>query len=153
MQEMVIGAKAAAHDSPGVSLTPTAPMETEVNGPAEVKVFQQATQSSAAKDGVALVTPVPDVFINPLQKAHSAGIPVAAGMDALVILIGIKAPERAYWTALLAVVGSLGGNLVLYYVARRGGSSLSFILAARRGHVRASGGRARCRVSGKPAAG
>jgi membrane protein YqaA with SNARE-associated domain len=51
----------------------------------------------------------------------SAGLPVAMGMDALVVLIGIKAPERAYVTALLAVVGSFGGNLVLYYLARRGG--------------------------------
>jgi membrane protein YqaA with SNARE-associated domain len=51
----------------------------------------------------------------------SAGIPVSAGMDALVILIGIKAPERAYLTALFAVLGSLGGNLALFYAARRGG--------------------------------
>jgi ribose transport system substrate-binding protein len=78
MQEMVMGAKAAAHDTPGVSLTPTAPVETDINGPAEVKVFQKATQTAAAKDGVALVTPVPDVFISPLQQAHSAGIPVVA---------------------------------------------------------------------------
>src|SRR5438270_9771119 len=78
MQEMVMGAKAAAQDSPGVSLTSSAPVETEINGPAEVKVFQKVTQTAAAKDGVALVTPVPDVFISPLQKVHSAGIPVVA---------------------------------------------------------------------------
>jgi ribose transport system substrate-binding protein len=76
MQEMVMGARAAAQDSPGVRLTTTAPQETEINGPAEVKVFQKAVQT--AKDGVALVTPVPDVFISPLQQAHSAGIPVVA---------------------------------------------------------------------------
>lgn len=51
----------------------------------------------------------------------SAGIPVSAGMDFLVILVGVKAPNRAYLTALLAVLGSLGGNLVLFYLARRGG--------------------------------
>jgi membrane protein YqaA with SNARE-associated domain len=55
----------------------------------------------------------------------SAGVPVAAGMDALIIVIGIKAPERAYLTALLAVVGSIGGNLVLFSVARRGGRRLA----------------------------
>ena len=51
----------------------------------------------------------------------SAGIPVAAGMDALIILIGVKAPSRAYLTALVAVMGSLGGNLLLFYGARKGG--------------------------------
>jgi membrane protein YqaA with SNARE-associated domain len=51
----------------------------------------------------------------------SAGVPVAMGMDALIVLVGIKAPERAYVTAFLAVVGSMGGNLVLYYLSRRGG--------------------------------
>jgi len=51
----------------------------------------------------------------------SAGIPVAAGMDALIILIGVKAPARAYLTAFMALIGSLGGNLLLFYAARRGG--------------------------------
>jgi ribose transport system substrate-binding protein len=76
MQEMVMGARAAARDTPGVTFAATAPQETEVNGPAEVKVFQAATRT--AKDGVALVTPVPDVFINPLRQAHSSGIPIVA---------------------------------------------------------------------------
>jgi membrane protein YqaA with SNARE-associated domain len=39
----------------------------------------------------------------------------------LIILIGVKAPGRAYLTALLALLGSLGGNLLLFYLARRGG--------------------------------
>jgi membrane protein YqaA with SNARE-associated domain len=56
-----------------------------------------------------------------LGFVDSAGIPVAAGMDALIILIGVKAPGRAYLTALLALAGSLGGNLLLFYLARRGG--------------------------------
>ena len=67
MQEMVMGAKAAAQASPGVTFSARSPQETDINGPAEVKVFQSATQT--AKDGVALVTPVADVFINPLQQA------------------------------------------------------------------------------------
>jgi membrane protein YqaA with SNARE-associated domain len=51
----------------------------------------------------------------------SAGVPVAMGMDALIVLVGIKAPERVWLTATLAVLGSIGGNMVLYYIARRGG--------------------------------
>ena len=52
----------------------------------------------------------------------SAGIPIAAGMDALVIFIAVKAPERAFLTALLAVLGSTGGNIALYFASRYGGS-------------------------------
>ena len=51
----------------------------------------------------------------------SAGIPVGPGMDAVIILMGVKAPDRAYLTALVAVLGSLGGNVVLFHLARRGG--------------------------------
>src|SRR5437879_1782436 len=76
MQEMVMGAKAAAQASPGVTFAAKSPEETGVNGPAEVKVFQSATKT--AKDGVALVTPVPDAFITPLQQARSSGIPIVA---------------------------------------------------------------------------
>jgi ABC-type sugar transport system substrate-binding protein len=76
MQEMVMGAKAAAQDSPGVTFAASTPDETGINGPAEVKVFQTATKT--AKDGVALVTPIPDAFISPLRQAHSSGVPVVA---------------------------------------------------------------------------
>jgi ribose transport system substrate-binding protein len=76
MQEMVMGARAAARDTPGVTFAATAPQETGINGPAEVKVFQTAART--AKDGIALVTPIPDVFINPLRQAHSSGIPIVA---------------------------------------------------------------------------
>jgi membrane protein YqaA with SNARE-associated domain len=51
----------------------------------------------------------------------SAGIPVAVGMDAMVILLAVKAPERAWFCAAMAVVGSVAGNMALYYAARRGG--------------------------------
>lgn len=42
-------------------------------------------------------------------------------MDALIILTGVKAPDQAYLTALVAVIGSLAGNLVLFYLSRHGG--------------------------------
>jgi membrane protein YqaA with SNARE-associated domain len=50
----------------------------------------------------------------------SAGIPVAAGMDVLVIAVAVKEPGHAFLAAAMAVIGSLGGNLLLFYGARRG---------------------------------
>jgi membrane protein YqaA with SNARE-associated domain len=55
-----------------------------------------------------------------LAFIDSAGIPVATGMDALVILVAAKDPSRAYLAASLGVLGSLIGNLVLFLAARRG---------------------------------
>jgi membrane protein YqaA with SNARE-associated domain len=55
-----------------------------------------------------------------LAFIDSAGIPVASGMDALVILVAAKDPSRAYLAAWLGVIGSLIGNLVLFLAARRG---------------------------------
>jgi membrane protein YqaA with SNARE-associated domain len=56
-----------------------------------------------------------------LSFIDSVGIPIATGMDALLILIAVKAPEQAPWAAIFAVVGSLAGNTVLYLAARKGG--------------------------------
>ena len=50
----------------------------------------------------------------------SLGLPLPATMDALLILIAVKAPERSYFTALMAVLGSMGGNLALFLAARYG---------------------------------
>ena len=70
-----------------------------------------------------------------LAFVDSAGIPVAMGMDALVVLVGIKAPERAWFTAFLAVIGSVSGNMLLYYLSRRGGQRF----AERKGAVEEDG--------------
>jgi len=56
-----------------------------------------------------------------LSFVDSAGIPIAAGMDALLILIAVKAPHEAPLAAIMAVIGSLGGNAILYYAAQKGG--------------------------------
>ena len=91
-QEMALGAKAAADDTPGVTLTQAAP--TEVNGPKQVQLFQAATRTS--KDGVAMMTLTPDLFIRPLQTAASKNVPLVAvdvpppkgTEDAVKLLIG-----------------------------------------------------------------
>jgi len=55
-----------------------------------------------------------------LAFIDSAGIPVASGMDALVIVVSAKAPSRALFAASMAVLGSLIGNVVLFLGARAG---------------------------------
>ena len=55
-----------------------------------------------------------------LAFIDSAGIPVASGMDALVILVAVKSPSHAYFAASMGVLGSLIGNLVLFMAARKG---------------------------------
>ena len=41
-------------------------------------------------------------------------------MDALLILIAVKAPGRAYFAAFMAVLGSIAGNVALFQAARYG---------------------------------
>jgi len=55
-----------------------------------------------------------------LAFIDSAGIPVAMGMDALVIMVAIKAPSRALLAASMGVLGSAIGNVVLFLGARAG---------------------------------
>jgi undecaprenyl-diphosphatase len=56
-----------------------------------------------------------------LAFVDSAGIPVAIGMDALVLLIAAKDPARGYLGAAMAVLGSIAGNLALFLAAKKGG--------------------------------
>lgn len=55
-----------------------------------------------------------------LAFIDSTGIPVASGMDALVILVAAEAPYRAVLAASMAVLGSLIGNILLFWGARAG---------------------------------
>src|SRR5262245_25908017 len=73
-QEMALGAKAAADDTPGVQLTESAP--ANVDGPKQVQLFQAATRTS--KDGIAMMTLTPELFIRPLQQAGQADVPLVA---------------------------------------------------------------------------
>jgi membrane protein YqaA with SNARE-associated domain len=56
-----------------------------------------------------------------LSILDSTGLPVAAVFDALLILIAVQRPAVAWWCAGLAVIGSTAGNVILFYVSRRGG--------------------------------
>ena len=50
----------------------------------------------------------------------SLGIPLPATMDALLILVAVKAPQRAYFTAFMAVLGTAGGSIALFLAVRHG---------------------------------
>jgi membrane protein YqaA with SNARE-associated domain len=56
-----------------------------------------------------------------LAIIDSAGLPVANGLDAYLIFLSVKEPDRAYHYAAISVAGSVAGNVILYFVARRGG--------------------------------
>jgi membrane protein YqaA with SNARE-associated domain len=45
------------------------------------------------------------------------------GVDGLVVLFAIQSPETAYDTAAIAVLGSVIGSLILFFIARRGGEA------------------------------
>jgi ABC-type sugar transport system substrate-binding protein len=74
MQEMAYGAKAAAEEREGVNFSEAAP--AGVNGPQQVQMFQSAMQTS--KDGIAMETLTPDLFVRPLEQATSSGIPIVS---------------------------------------------------------------------------
>jgi ABC-type sugar transport system substrate-binding protein len=75
MQEMAIGARAGAEGSVGVTFNEVAPPGTAIDGPAEAGLFRTAAKAS---NGVAFQTLSPDVFFQPLQQAHSSGVPLVA---------------------------------------------------------------------------
>lgn len=56
-----------------------------------------------------------------LAVLDSAGLPLPGGVDALLVAVAVLRPESAYWSAALAIAGSIIGALILFYVARRGG--------------------------------
>src|SRR5580704_13235216 len=58
-----------------------------------------------------------------LSAIDSAGIPIPSGVDFLVVTIAassVHSPQHAYFTALLAVIGSTCGNIALFMAARHG---------------------------------
>jgi ABC-type sugar transport system substrate-binding protein len=70
-QEITYGGEAAAAKE-GVNLSVAAP--NGVNPPAELNMFQAATQNS--KDGIALDTTAPELFIRSDKEAVEEGIPI-----------------------------------------------------------------------------
>jgi len=58
-----------------------------------------------------------------LAALDSAGIPIPAAVDALLMLLSAKTPEQAAFCAALAIGSSLAGSMFLFWAARRGGEA------------------------------
>ncbi len=58
-----------------------------------------------------------------LAILDSAGIPLPAAVDALLVATAAVNPQVAFLSALVAIVGSVIGSMALYYLARRGGQA------------------------------
>jgi len=56
-----------------------------------------------------------------LALLDSLGVPLPGAMDFVVVSVSWNAPHLAWLTALLAVIGSMGGNVGLFLVCRYGG--------------------------------
>jgi membrane protein YqaA with SNARE-associated domain len=58
-----------------------------------------------------------------LAILDSAGIPIPGGVDVLLVTVSASGAARAYLAAALAVAGSLAGNLILFFLSRKGGEA------------------------------
>jgi len=71
--------------------------------------------------GVLLSWGPPGIFL--LALVDSAGVPIPEGTDVLLLVIAATNPGRGYLCAVLATVGSALGQMILYWVGRKGGES------------------------------
>lgn len=53
----------------------------------------------------------------------SAGIPLVEGVDFLLVTMAAHSARAGYLSATLAIFGSVIGNLILYYIGRKGGEA------------------------------
>lgn len=58
-----------------------------------------------------------------LAALDSAGIPIPAAVDALLMLLSAKDPSQAAVCAAFALFGSLAGSMFLFWLSRRGGEA------------------------------
>lgn len=63
----------------------------------------------------------PGLFL--LATLDSAGVPLPAAVDALLVATAIINPSAAYLSALFAVIGSALGSMFLFYLAQKGGQA------------------------------
>jgi len=63
----------------------------------------------------------PGIFL--LALVDSAGIPIPEGTDVLLLLIAATNSATGYLCAVLATVGSAIGQMILYWIGRKGGEA------------------------------
>src|ERR1041385_4047314 len=54
--------------------------------------------------------------------ADSMGIPLPAVIDLYLLTVAITTPQLGMYAALMALIGSAGGNYILFHAARYGGN-------------------------------
>lgn len=63
----------------------------------------------------------PGIFV--LALVDSAGIPIPEGTDVLLLVIAATNPATGYLCAALATAGATIGQMILYYLGRKGGEA------------------------------
>lgn len=63
----------------------------------------------------------PGIFL--LALVDSAGIPIPEGTDVLLLMVAAASPATAYLCAALATAGAVIGQMVLFYIGRKGGEA------------------------------
>jgi membrane protein YqaA with SNARE-associated domain len=58
-----------------------------------------------------------------LAALDGLGVPMPGGVDALLVWVAITNPDAAYLAAGMAVLASILGTLVLFFIARKGGQA------------------------------
>ncbi len=56
-----------------------------------------------------------------LAVLDSAGVPLPASVDIMLLLVGATTPKLAFITAVLSIIGSAVGSMILFAIARKGG--------------------------------
>ncbi|HEX7361573.1 MAG TPA: VTT domain-containing protein [Bryobacteraceae bacterium] len=56
-----------------------------------------------------------------LSILDSAGVPIIGGVDLLLVSYSADHPANAWFAAICAIAGSLGGSAILFAIARKGG--------------------------------
>lgn len=58
-----------------------------------------------------------------LALLDSIGVPIVGAVDALLVVVANQNPGIAYVSAVMAVLGSLLGSMILFFLARKGGKA------------------------------
>ena len=58
-----------------------------------------------------------------LALLDSTGVPIVGAVDALLVVVANQNPGIAYLSAAMAVLGSLLGSIILFFLARKGGKA------------------------------
>ena len=85
------------------------------------EVLQAPWDNTKVRGFVNLLTSWGPLGIFFLAILDSAGIPLPAAVDALLVTLAVVDPRGAYLAALVAVIGSAIGSILLFGIAHKGG--------------------------------